>query len=299
MMLRFFSVFLLFTISPPILAQLNVLACEPEWAALLKELAADKADIHIATTARQDPHHIEARPSLIARARRADLLVCNGAELEIGWLPLLQRESANPHIQTGQAGWFMAADYVELREKPAKTDRAAGDIHAAGNPHFHGDPRNILPVAQALSSRLAELDPENTEFYLQKMEDFSSRWQNALARWETRARPLQGIRVAVQHGNWNYLLYWLRMEAILDLEPKPGIEPSAAHLADVARQLQENPVRMVLRASYQPARPARWLSRQAGIPAVELPFTIGANQEVPDLFRLYDDIIRRLLEALG
>lgn len=279
-------------------AALNVLACEPEWGALVSELTGDNAHISIATTPRQDPHHIEARPSLIARARNADLLVCNGAELEIGWLPLLQRESGNARIQTGQPGWFEAADYVVLIEKPETLDRAGGDVHAAGNPHFHGDPRNILPVATALTERLAEIDAANAAHYHSRLADFRQRWQAAIARWEQRAAPLKGVPVAVQHKNWSYLLRWLGMEAVIDLEPKSGVEPSAAYLAEVVQRLQQTPVRMVLRASYHSPRPAQWVSQRSGIAAVELPFTVGASTKASDLFGLYDDIIGRLLGAL-
>jgi zinc/manganese transport system substrate-binding protein len=279
-------------------AALNVLACEPEWGALVAELAGDKAHINVATTPRQDPHHIEARPSLIARARTADLLVCNGAELELGWLPLLQRESGNARIQTGQAGWFEAAHYVELIEKPATLDRSAGDVHAAGNPHVHGDPRNILPIAQALATRLGEIDPANATYYQQRLANFHSRWQAAIARWEQRAAPLRGMPVAVQHKNWSYLLHWLGMKAVIDLEPKSGVEPSAAYLAEVVQRLKQTPVRMVLRASYHSPRPAQWVAQHSGLPAVELPFTVGASEGAGDLFGLYDDIIERLLGAL-
>jgi zinc/manganese transport system substrate-binding protein len=279
-------------------AALNVLACEPEWGALVAELAGDKARINIATTPRQDPHHIEARPSLIARARNADLLVCNGAELELGWLPLLQRESGNARIQTGRPGWFEAAHYVDLIEKPEHLDRSAGDVHAAGNPHFHGDPRNILPVATALAARLAEIDAANAAHYQHRLADFRQRWQTALARWAQRAAPLKGVPVAVQHKNWSYLLRWLGMVAVVDLEPKSGIEPSAAYLSEVVQRLKQTPVRMVLRASYHSPRPAQWVAQHSAIPAVELPFTVGASEGAGDLFGLYEDIIERLLGAL-
>lgn len=279
-------------------AALNVLACEPEWGALVAELAGDKAHLNVATTPRQDPHHIEARPSLIARARNADLLVCNGAELEIGWLPLLQRESGNSRIQPGQPGWFEAAQHVELIERPETLDRSAGDVHAAGNPHFHVDPRNILPVAEALAARLAALDAANAAHYISRLADFRQRWQAAIARWEQRAAPLKGVPVAVQHKNWGYLLRWLDMKAVIDLEPKAGVEPSAAYLAEVVQRLKQTPARMVLRASYHSPRPAQWVAQHSGIAAVELPFTVGASSSAVDLFGLFDDIIERLLEAL-
>jgi zinc/manganese transport system substrate-binding protein len=278
-------------------AALEVLACEPEWGALVTELAGDKAKVSVATTARQDPHHIEARPSLIARARRSDLLVCTGAELEIGWLPLLQRESGNARIQSGQPGYFEAANYVTLIEKPQVLDRAMGDVHAAGNPHFYLDPHNLPPVAEALTARLAKLDPANAAYYTARLADFQSRWSAAIVRWEQRAAPLKGVKIGVHHKNWSYLIQWLGLEVVIDLEPKPGVDPSAAHLAEVVKRLEQVPARMMLRANYQPARPSQWVSQHTGIKAVELPFTVGATDKATDLFGLFDDIITRLLEG--
>lgn len=277
-------------------AALNVLACEPEWGALVTELAGDKADVHVATTPRQDPHRIEARPSLIARARRADLLVCTGAELEIGWLPLLQRESGNAKIQTGQPGFFEAADYTELIEKPETLDRAMGDVHAAGNPHFLFDPHTLPAVAEALTARLQKIDPANSAHYTTRLTDFKQRWNAAIVRWEQRAAPLKGTPVAVHH-NWSYLIHWLGMTTVVDLEPKPGVDPSAAYLAEVVNRLEQTPARMVLRANYQSPRPSQWVEQRAGIKAVELPFTVGGSDQATDLFTLFDDIITRLLEA--
>ncbi|MBI2509038.1 MAG: zinc ABC transporter substrate-binding protein, partial [Betaproteobacteria bacterium] len=147
---RIFMLLIGFTVwlaAQPALAALNIFACEPEWGALAKELAGDKASIYVATTALQDPHRIEARPSLIARARSADLMVCTGAELEVGWLPLVQAQSGNPAIQSGRPGYFEAARESVLIEIPQRLDRSQGDVHAAGNPHVHLDPANIARVA--------------------------------------------------------------------------------------------------------------------------------------------------------
>jgi len=278
-------------------AALDVLACEPEWGALVTELAGDKASVSVATTPRQDPHRIEARPSLIARARRADLLVCTGAELEIGWLPLLQRESGNAKIQAGQPGFFEAADYVELLEKPQTLDRAMGDVHAAGNPHFLFDPRTLPAVADALTARLHKIDPANSAHYSARLADFKQRWNTAIVRWEQRAAPLRGTPVAVHHKNWSYLIHWLGMTTVVDLEPKPGVDPSAAYLAEVVKRLEQTPARMVLRANYQSPRPSQWVEQRAGVKAVELPFTVGGSDRATDLFTLFDDIIARLLGA--
>lgn len=281
----------------PAHAALNVLACEPEWAALTQELAGDKAKISSATTALQDPHHIEARPSLIARSRVADLLVCTGAELEIGWLPLLQRESGNAKIQPGQPGHFEAARHVTLIEKPAVIDRSMGDIHAAGNPHLHLDPRNLLPVAQALSTKLAELDPDNAAHYAARQRDFAVRMRTAIARWEKEAAGLKGMPVVVHHKSLSYLTHWLGLKVVADLEPKPGVEPSAAHLGQLLDRLKATPAKKVLRPAYLPPRASLWLAERAGVDAVELPYTVGGSEAAKDLYGLFDDSIARLLSG--
>ena len=284
-------------IAGPAHAALSVLACEPEWASLVHELAGDRAKVASATTARQDPHRIEARPALLAQARRADLLICTGAELEVGWLPLLQRESGNAGIQPGQPGYFEAARFVDLIEKPAAVDRSMGDVHAAGNPHFHLDPRNLLRVAAALSARLAAVDPSNATHYATRHREFEARMQSAIARWERQAATLKGIPVVAHHRNWSYLAGWLNLKVVADLEPKPGIEPSAVQLAQLLDKLKSQPAKMVLRTPYQPPRASEWIAERAGIRALVLPFTVGGSDAAKDLFSLFDDTLERLNEA--
>ena len=278
-------------------AALNVLACEPEWGALARELGGDKVKVYDATNAMQDPHRIEARPSLIAQARKADLLVCTGAELEIGWLPLLLRQSGNSAIQPGKPGYFEAATLVRRLEIPTRIDRAEGDIHPGGNPHIQLDPRNVAIVAEALAKRLAEVDPANAGTYQERQQTFAQRWQDAIKRWEMQAAPLKGVPVVVQHKAFPYLSAWLGLKEVAALEPKPGIEPSSAHLASVLALLKQQPAKMVIRSAYQNDRPGRWLSERAGIPVVALPFTVGGSPQAKDLFGLFDDTINRLLEG--
>jgi len=276
-------------------AALNILACTPEWGSLAKELGGDKATVYTATTALQDPHHIEARPSLIARARSADLMVCTGAELEVGWAPLLQRQSGNPKIQGGQPGYFEAATAVPLIEKPAALDRSLGDVHASGNPHLHLDPRNIEKVSIALAERMARLDAPEKAYYDARSKAFLARWREAMARWEKEAAPLKGLPLVVYHKDLSYLIRWLGMREIGSLEPKPGLPPSTAHLADLLARLRQDPAKVVVRSAYNEPRAAEWISERAKIPAVMLPYTVGGTERATDLFGLYDDTIARLL----
>jgi zinc/manganese transport system substrate-binding protein len=281
----------------PAAAALNIFACEPEWGALAKALAGEKASIYVATTAMQDPHRIEARPSLIARARSADLVVCTGAELEAGWLPLVQSQAGNPRIQRGAPGHFEAAAQVPLIDPPARLDRSQGDVHAGGNPHVHLDPGRIGAIAEALARRMAELDPTEAASYRKRAADFLSRWKEATARWEKQAAPLKGAAVVVHHKDLSYLLRWLGLKEAGSLEPKPGLPPSAAHLSGLLEGLKGTPVRAVLRSAYQDARAAQWLAERAGIPVIVLPYTVGGAEKTGDLFGLYEITITRLLQV--
>lgn len=284
--------------SVPVNAALKVFACEPEWAALAQELGGDRVTTFSATTARQDPHHIEARPSLIARVRNADLVVCTGAELEAGWLPVLLRQAGNARVQPGQPGYFEAAGAVTLLEVPARLDRALGDIHAAGNPHLHLDPRRIATVAQRLAGRLAALDPANAAQFRARHADFERRWQTAIGEWTRRAAPLKGLRVVSHHGNTVYLRDWLGLVDAGTLEPRPGIPPTAAHLAALKDALVRQPARIVVRMPFEDARPSEWLARETGVRVVPLPYTVGGTSTAKDLFTLFDDTLARLLEGV-
>jgi zinc/manganese transport system substrate-binding protein len=276
---------------------IKVFACEPEWAALTKELAGEQASIYTATNALQDPHQVQAKPSLIAALRNADLMVCTGAELEAGWLPVLLRQAGNPVVQPGKPGQFDAADYVKKLEVPTRLDRADGDVHASGNPHIQTDPRNIGAVAQALGKRLAEVDPTHASVYQARLADFNTRWGQALQRWAQAAVPLKGLPIVVQHKGFPYLENWLGLNELASLEPKPGVEPSSAHLSDVLSQLQRQPAKVVIRAAYNDGRGAQWLSERAHIPVAVLPFTVGGSDKAKDLFGLFDDTLDQLLKA--
>ena len=273
---------------------LNVFACEPEWGSLLHELAGDAIQVDVGTSALQDVHVIEAKPSLIAKVRRADLIVCTGAELEIGWLPQLIRQSGNSKVASGP-GYFLASDQITTLEKPTKLDRSEGDIHPGGNPHFQLDPYRMLAIAKALSARLSELDASKAATYKQRLDDFTTRWQTAIKGWEAKAAPLKGRKVVVHHWSWIYLLTWLNMEQIGALEPKPGVPPTSSHLAGLVDLTKAAHALAIISAAYQDPKPGQWLAERTGVPAVVLPFTVGGDDKSKDLFGLFDSTIDKLL----
>ena len=290
---------LLFTLSASLAhADLKIFATVPEWGALAQMLGGDKVKVYTATTGLQDPHRIQARPSLIANARSSNLVVATGAGLEVGWLPTVQREANNPSILSGKPGFFEATAYVRMLDVPAVVDRTMGDVHAAGNPHIQTDPRNILLVARALSARMAQLDPDNASAYRLLAEQFEKDWQANLQRWHKVAEPLRGVKIWVQHDGYPYMNAWLGLNQVGILEPRPGVEPSSRHLAEVLQRQQTVQGRMVIASAYLNDAPAKWFSEKAGIPVVVLPFTVGGNEQAKNLTALYDDTLQRLLAAL-
>lgn len=284
------------TVANPAQAKLKVFACEPEWGSLVQELAGDKVDVDVATSALQDVHQIEAKPSLIAKMRGADLLVCTGAQLEIGWLPQLLRQSGNSRVASG-AGSFMAAAQVKTLDKPSALDRAEGDVHPDGNPHIQMDPRRVLIVARRLDARLAQVDPANAAEYRQRLADFEKRWLAAMVKWKAEAAPLRGRKVVVHHISWVYLWDWLGMQQIGALEPKPGVPPTSGHLASLIDTTKSNDTLAIVHAAYQDPKPSQWLSDRTGVPAVTLPFTVGGDAQSKDLFGFFDSTISKLLGA--
>jgi zinc/manganese transport system substrate-binding protein len=281
----------------PVLAAVNIFACLPEWAALANELGGDKVSVYQASNALQDPHRIEARPSLVAKMRNADLAICTGAELEIGWLPVLLQTAGNQKVQPGQRGFIAAAELVDRLEVPSRLDRAEGDIHPAGNPHIHLDPRNIAKVATAVTQHLVQIDAANAGYYDARGKDFQARWSQAIARWEKDAAPLKGLRVVPNHKDSVYLIHWLGLVEVMNIEPKPGIPPSAGYLSELVGRLEGGKADFIIRSAYQDPKAASWLAEKSGIPAVELPYTVGGTPGAKDLFGLFDDTITRLKKA--
>jgi zinc/manganese transport system substrate-binding protein len=282
----------------PANAALKVLATTPDWGALTTELGGDRVNVYVATTALQDVHRVEAKPSLVARARTADLVVATGAELEVGWLPVLVQESGNSKIKPGAPGYFEVASQLRLLEVPSKLDRALGDIHPQGNPHVQLDPHNILAIAHGLTARLTALEPDQAAFYAARGKDFDARWGEAIKRWEAKAAPLKGINVVIMHRDQAYLCHWLGLIEVASIEPKPGVPPTASYLAELVSKLTTTPPKLLMLNAYNDAKAANWLSERVHAPAVVLPFSVGGSPEAKDLFGLFDDTLNKLLTAV-
>jgi zinc/manganese transport system substrate-binding protein len=276
-------------------ADVRVFACEPEWAALAQEIGQQHVDAYSATTAFQDPHYVQARPSLIAKVRRADLVICSGADLEIGWLPVLLQKANNRNVAPGSPGYIEASSLVERFDATGNVDRSQGDIHPLGNPHVQANPHNIAVVAATLAKRMSELDSENAAKYQSGLADFLSRWEKAIEVWEEKAAPLYGKQIITHHKSWVYLERWLGLVEVANLEAVPGLPPTVGHLSTLTSKFESGGAHLIIRSPYQDPRASSWLSDRTGIPELELPLTVGGSEGAVDLFSLFDDIIDKLL----
>ena len=275
--------------------ELNIFACEPEYAALAKELVPENTKVFSATTAMQDPHFIQARPSLIAKMRRADLVICAGASLEAGWLPMLLKKSNNRKVQSVEKGLFLASDYIVNLDIPTKVDRSQGDVHEEGNPHVHLDPNRVLKLANALTKKLVQISPDDEAIFEEKY--FKARWTQAISKWQDKAKPLKGLKVFAYHSSFRYLFEFLSIEKTGDLEPVPGLPPSTSHLNMLLKTAKSQDIPAVVYTAYQQDKASLWLANKANIKALKLPYTVGGNNAATNLFSLMDSHIDLLLSV--
>lgn len=273
----------------------NVFACEPPAAALVETLL-PSAKVTVATTPWQDAHHIEARPSLISKLRKADLMVCTGASLEAGWLPVLLRRASNRDVQPGNAGHFMMADHADLIDKLAHTDRSMGDVHAEGNPHLWMSPDNLLSVSAALSQRLQQLQPDSAAAIAAAETGFAKQLKAKVAEWLERAKGLRGKKVVAYHANLKYFTQWLGMTEVAYLEPKPGSPPTARHLASLRATITEQSVFAIIDSQNYPDKPATRLSSDSGVQHIRLLDSVGTD-DANTLIEMFEHNIVQLTQA--
>jgi zinc/manganese transport system substrate-binding protein len=295
---RFFllSVLIGFFSLPLLSAELRVVASYPYIREVVKAVGADRVTVDALSKGQWDPHVVVPKPSLISLVRRADLLIINGAQLEIGWIPPLLQQANNPGVLPSKKGFLDLSDHFDLIQKPDSISRAEGDIHPAGNPHFHLNPVNILKMARLVSSKLIELDPAGKDHYNQKLTLFLAEWQKNLDRWSELMAPLKGSKVIEYHRNLDYFLNQFGIEVIATVELLPGIPPTTRHMIDLIDIIKQKQVSLILHDVYHNEKSSRYLARETGLSMVVIPHDIEATPEVVSLTSLYDTIVNRLVK---
>jgi len=279
-------------------AELKVVASLPDFGAIAEAIGGKVVDVTTIARGSEDPHFVDARPSFVRVLNKADLLIEGGADLEAGWLPTLVTAARNAKIQGTGKGHLVLSRFVKLIDVPtAPVDRSMGDVHPTGNPHYWLDPRNGKIIAEKIAATLSELDPKNAETYRGNLAAFTKKLDAKWPEWQKKLESLRGAKIITYHKTYEYLAAAFGLEVIAQLEPKPGIEPSATHIAQLVQRAKEAGVKFVIIEPYRPRRSAEQVAEAVGARMVVLPDKTGSTPEAKDYFSLFDAIVSRLTEA--
>jgi len=278
--------------------KLNVITATTDLAALAQEVGGDKIDVESIAKGYQDPHFVEAKPSFLLKLRRADLLVVVGLDLEIGWLPPLITQSGNPKIQPASVGYLDASQFAEILEKPSgPVSRAMGDVHPLGNPHYWLDPENGRRVAKGIASKLAEMDPADAAYFLQRDQDFEKRLGAAEQNWDSQMKPYRGRKVVTYHKSWPNFAKHFGLDVVGYIEPRPGIPPTPSHTIELIQQMRRDNVKVIMVEPYFDLKTPNSIASATGGKVVVMLPSVGGERDVTDYFKLFDYDIALLKKA--
>lgn len=278
------------------LGKLNIITSYRYIADIARRVGGDNVTVTALARGNRDPHFVTPKPSFIAKLRKADLLIINGGQLEVGWLPPVIRQANNPKVSPGSRGFLSFMPLVEPLDKHEDVSRAQGDVHPEGNPHIQLDPHHIPVFANAVARKLCQLDPGNCKVYEDNLAAFIKKWQEKLTEWDYKMGRIKGKKVVQYHKLYEYLFHRYHIEAVATLEPLPGIPPTSRHVADVMAIIKSNDIRLIVQDVYHSAKTAKYAASKTGAKVALIPHDIGAVKEVTDIFSLFDEIVRRLAD---
>ncbi len=282
----------------PAHAKLNVVTTLPDLGALAREIGGDKVEVTTMAKPTEDPHFVDARPSFVVQLRNADVLIDGGAELELGWLPPLLTNARNPKLDVGKPGRVQASQGVRLMNVPANVTRAAGDVHALGNPHFVIDPIIAKTVAQHIAQSFATVDPPNAAAYDSNYKKFEATINAKLPEWGTAMLPFKGKHVVAYHDSWPYFAHRFGIEIDLFLEPKPGIPPSPSHLAAIIGQIKAQGLKAIIVEPFHDRKIAEKVASSTGAKVVDFAQYPGGLPDTDNYVKLMDALVSRLAAAM-
>ena len=283
----------------PASAQLRVVATTPDLASVAREIGGDKVNVVALAKPTEDPHYVDAKPSHIVTLNRADALIEGGAELELGWLPPLLENSRNSKISAGAPGRIVASDGVKMLEIPTSFDRSKGDVHSLGNPHFMIDPVTVKIIARNIANHFAQIDPKNAATYNGNLTRFNTKLDAKYADWQRQLAPYRGARIVTYHKDFVYLAERFGLTIVDELEPKPGIAPSPAHLAQVIGKMKSANAKVILVQPFQNRKTAETVARQTGAVVLDVPQQPGAVPNTTTYFDMMDNLVKTLVGGLG
>jgi zinc/manganese transport system substrate-binding protein len=279
-------------------AKLNIVATLPDYAAVAREIGGDNVDVTVMAKPTEDPHFVDARPSFVVKLRAADVLIEGGAELEAGWLPPLLQTARNPRIEAGKPGRVVASTGIRLMNVPANVSRAAGDVHAAGNPHFMTDPIIAKAVAQHIAQAFSALDSAHASDYQDSYQKFETTINAKLQEWGRTLLPFKGRPLAAYHDSWAYFARRFGFVIETFLEPKPGIPPSPSHLAEVIAKMKSDHIKAILVEPFQNRKIAEKVAASTGARVVDAAQFPGASSGTETYVANIDALVNRVAAAL-
>ena len=282
--------------SLPIFASVHVTAAYPYIGELAKTIARDKAEVSVIAQASSDPHFVTPRPSYIGILRNSDLLVLNGGDLEIGWIPPLLAQSNNPKIIQGASGYLDLSKYIKLIDKPTNLSRAGGDVHGDGNPHYSLDPHNMLTLAKVIMLKLSNLDPANKNSYHANYDAFAARWSEKLAQWDGKMEPCKNSKLIQHHELFNYFLNRYSISTVSTIEPLPGISPNSKHSMELINLIKSEKIKLIIQDDYHETKSAQFIADKSGAKVVVLPHDVGSLQNTGSLEALFDTIVAKICQ---
>ncbi len=287
---------LLFAMQLAYSKQLNVVTTYPYIADVVKIIGAEKVQVTALARGDYNPHIIIPKPSFIVKVRNADLLIINGAQLEIGWLPPLIKQANNGNVQPGEKGFLDLSNFVQMIEIPASVSREYGDVHPEGNPHYYLNPANIIKIAHSITNKLCELDMVNEPFYRANLTSFVQNWDRKVAGWKETLSSIKCKKVIEYHKVFDYFLQAFDINLVGTLEPLPGIPPTTKHIGEIEKLIERERIHCLLQDVYNPHDASKYISKKLDLKMIILPHDVGAVKEADGIFQLFDEIVRRLTQ---
>ena len=277
--------------------QLRVVTTTPDLASVAREIGGDRVNVVALAKPTEDPHYVDAKPSHIVTLNRADALIEGGAELELGWLPPLLENSRNRKIAAGAPGRIVASDRIKMLEVPTSFDRSKGDVHSLGNPHFLIDPVDVKIIAGNIADHFTRIDPRSAATYRDNLARFNAKLDSKFADWHKQLAPYRGAKIVTYHNDFVYLADRFGLNVVETLEPKPGIAPSPAHLAQVIGKMKSTNAKVILVQPYQSRRTAETVARQTGAVILDVSQQPGGRSNTTTYFDMMDNLVATLAGA--
>jgi ABC-type Zn uptake system ZnuABC Zn-binding protein ZnuA len=299
---RFLAILFAASLALPAVAEgkLRVVSTLQDFASIALAIGGDRVETAALAKGYQDPHFVDAKPSLVLQLSRADLLIAAGLELEIGYLRPLIDQSRNARIRAGNSGYLDASSGCEILQRPTTAvTRAMGDIHPYGNPHYWTDPENGRLIARAIAQRLSQLDPAGASDYARNLAGFEEKLTAKEKEWLAKVAPYAEAKVVTFHNSWPNFARRFRLDVVGHVEPKPGIPPTPSHTLEIINLIKSQQVRVILVEPYFDLKTPDYIARQSGARVVTLYPSVGGRPEITDYFALFDYDVDALVRALG